>query len=225
MKLSLIIPFRDRLQHLSILLPYLHRCLNNIDYKIIVIEQKDENAFNKGMLYNIASLYSEDCDYFCLHDVDMIPIEYDYSYNEGVTQLATQVKQFDYKLPYENYFGGVLLCTKEDFKKTNGYSDIYWGWGAEDDDFYWRCLYNGVKISNRQCKYDSHDHERAKFNLQRNRNAMIYCRENPKVFSTMGLNRLEYKLINIEENTDFTLIQVETIKNLNDPEFEAKFKI
>jgi hypothetical protein len=44
---------------------------------------------------------------------------------------------------YDQYFGGVILFTKEQVERTNGYSNDYWDWGQEDDDLFWRCYYEG----------------------------------------------------------------------------------
>ncbi|MFP6745147.1 MAG: galactosyltransferase-related protein [Alphaproteobacteria bacterium] len=34
----------------------------------------------------------------------------------------------------ETFFGGVVMFRREDFEAVKGYSNDYWGWGAEDDD-------------------------------------------------------------------------------------------
>ena len=41
-----------------------------------------------------------------------------------------------YRLPYDNYFGGAAVFTAEQFKRINGFSNLFWGWGGEDDDSY-----------------------------------------------------------------------------------------
>lgn len=40
-------------------------------------------------------------------------------------------------------FGGVTMFTAEQFIAVNGFSNLYWGWGAEDDDLYLRTVNKG----------------------------------------------------------------------------------
>ena len=35
----------------------------------------------------------------------------------------------------------------EDFKKVNGYSNKFWGWGNEDDDMYNRIMCAGMEVT------------------------------------------------------------------------------
>lgn len=44
----------------------------------------------------------------------------------------------DWRVPYEELVGGVFAIKTEHFFKVNGYSNLYWGWGAEDDDMAYR---------------------------------------------------------------------------------------
>jgi hypothetical protein len=34
--------------------------------------------------------------------------------------------------------GGAFAVPGELFEKINGFSNLYYGWGGEDDDVYWR---------------------------------------------------------------------------------------
>ena len=36
---------------------------------------------------------------------------------------------------YYNFLGGVTAINRENFYRANGFSNVYWGWGSEDDDF------------------------------------------------------------------------------------------
>ena len=42
----------------------------------------------------------------------------------------------DHRLFYATYFGGVSALSKEQVEKVNGNSNLYFGWGCEDDDLY-----------------------------------------------------------------------------------------
>ena len=39
------------------------------------------------------------------------------------------------RLPYNDYAGGVVALREDVYVKSNGFSNIYFGWGGEDDDF------------------------------------------------------------------------------------------
>ena len=48
------------------------------------------------------------------------------------------VDDHDYRTEYPILVGGVIVFRPENFIKLNGYSNVYWGWGAEDDDMHGR---------------------------------------------------------------------------------------
>ena len=122
--------------------------IKDIDYEIFIIEQADDKPFNRGKLLNAGYKYAVDkgCDYFVFHDVDMLPEDVDYSYSDKPLHLATHLQEHDYETTFFDYFGGVTMFTKEDFKTINGFSNEYWGWGFEDDDLLIRCLESNLEL-------------------------------------------------------------------------------
>ena len=55
-KLSIIIPYRDRKEHLNQFVPFMNSYLNTHlknDFNIIIVEQANSNKFNRGSLINI----------------------------------------------------------------------------------------------------------------------------------------------------------------------------
>ena len=93
-KLGIIVPYRDREDQLKVFLQAIEDYIDDIDYHIIVVEQQDENDFNRGKLLNIGFIKAKalGCDYVVFHDVDMLPIEVDYSYSDKVTHLIQTLK-------------------------------------------------------------------------------------------------------------------------------------
>ncbi|XP_075745838.1 beta-1,4-N-acetylgalactosaminyltransferase bre-4-like isoform X3 [Rhipicephalus microplus] len=79
-RVAILIPYRNRAQHLNIFIYNIHRVLarQQIDYGVFVIEQGDSKAFNRAKLLNIGylestALYDYQC--FVFHDIDLVPVD------------------------------------------------------------------------------------------------------------------------------------------------------
>ena len=57
--------------------------------------------------------------------------------------MNSATNKFNYKNPYDSYFGGVSALTGDQFIAANGFSNIFFGWGGEDDDFANRLMARG----------------------------------------------------------------------------------
>jgi hypothetical protein len=57
-KLAIVVPYRDREEHLKKFLPAMKKCdfLNDIDYEILIVEQEDGKPFNRGKLLNVGAI-------------------------------------------------------------------------------------------------------------------------------------------------------------------------
>jgi predicted glycosyltransferase involved in capsule biosynthesis len=202
MKLAVIIPYRDRKQHLEIFLREFPKRVNVKDYIIIVVEQTEEKLFNRGKLINVGFDYIKDkVDYICFHDVDMIPIEADYSYSDTPLHMATNCSQFGKKLPYPDYYGGVNLMSNENYIKINGFPNFFWGWGVEDDDLLSRVREAGYKLERRIGYYASLPHQKSPSN--RNENLKKFYSNYDK--SKEGLSNVDYQILEEVKLNDFTI--------------------
>jgi len=139
----LVIPYRDRAEHLSKFLKIMHPFLQHqlLDYKIVVVEQTHVKAFNRAKLFNVGFLESKALHghTHCLvfHDVDLIPLDGRnlYACASEPRHLSSNLDEFRFNLPYIDLFGGAVAMTTEVFEEANGFSNKYYGWGGEDDDF------------------------------------------------------------------------------------------
>lgn len=213
-RLCVVVPYRDREKHLEIFAPAINKTLKEqkIDFGLLIVEQGDKKPFNRAKLLNVGFDYTKgEYDYYCFHDIDMIPVKSDYSYCERPTHLAAKAQQFDWALPYEQYFGGVTIFDKESFLEINGYCNEYWGWGAEDDDVYNRCSLKGVKIFRKQCSYESLHHERDidQDLYKKNVDLLGQTAKLPDGGEKLsGLSTLKYKVKKKERNHYYTKITV-----------------
>lgn len=157
-RLAVILPYNE--QHIDDFINHFEATVDG-DYKLCFVKQKSNRPLNKGKLFNIGYLLHKDkFDYFCFHDSDLIPIsdECDYSFEKKPISLVgmrnpmlfgdqEKVQNFNnYTLPYDEYFGGATLFSKEHFQEVNGYSNEYWGVGYEDYDLLLRCVVKGLSV-------------------------------------------------------------------------------
>jgi hypothetical protein len=166
-RLAIIVPYRDRRKQLDIFIPHMDSFLKDkgIDYQIIVAEQRDDRPFNRGKLCNIVfNTIKDDFDYFCFHDVNLLPLtdDSDYSYPKKPTHLASIVD--DEFIPYEEFIGGVFLINKEHFEQINGFCDEYWGWGYEDNDLLERMRAKNISLDSFVDISSTSKNERYSFN-------------------------------------------------------------
>lgn len=166
-KLGVIVPFRNRYEQIvpfiESISDYLNK--NEIPFELIFVKQDDAKLFNRGMLLNIGFKQAQklECDYVVFHDIDMLPIEVDYSYVDHPVHLATNFKDDD-RVLFDTYFGGVTLFPMRDFIRINGYSNKYWGWGYEDDDLLLRCVKNDVELDTLKLENHTPNGKSLKFN-------------------------------------------------------------
>uniref|UniRef100_A0AC34RD12 Beta-1,4-N-acetylgalactosaminyltransferase n=2 Tax=Panagrolaimus sp. JU765 TaxID=591449 RepID=A0AC34RD12_9BILA len=151
-KVAIIIPYRDRFSHLMRLLNFLFPILQRqlLNFRFIVTEQKGDDLFNKGRIMNAAFIFAEKLGVDCVifHDVDMFPQDDRTPYDcpEQPRHIGAFVSNLGYQLWYNELVGGVLALTMDDYRQINGYSNLYWAWGGEDDDMGKRLLSQNMTI-------------------------------------------------------------------------------
>ncbi|CAH1778823.1 unnamed protein product [Owenia fusiformis] len=216
----IVIPFRDRDEHLKIFLdhyvPILQRQL--LDYTILVVEQDSTQRFNRGAMFNVGhktalSMTDEDQAPLCfiLHDIDLL-LENDrltYECSQHPTHLSVGVDTFEYRLPYTYLFGGVVAIFGEQFNISNGFSNLFFGWGGEDDDFRARLVEAGlfpVQHENGSiARYSMITHDQ----VEKNEARVDLWSTGPERFHCDGLNSVEYKVDSIHYKEHYVLIKID----------------
>lgn len=139
---AIMVPYRDREEHLQLFLQHIHPFLQKqgINYRIFVIEQFGHGIYNKGKLLNcgfreVLKLQNINC--FIFNDVDLLPTNDKNLYTCSINpkQLCTSVIKGD-RFYNGSKFGGVVALTRSQYEEINGFSNMYYGWGEDDDMFY-----------------------------------------------------------------------------------------
>jgi hypothetical protein len=165
----------SRKAQLDIFLQQMQILLNNrTDYHIYVIEQETDRPdydslpdefkqvdsrmakFNLGRLKNIGFQISnrehkdDENAYYILSDVDLIPsmelLPKYLQYPKEPIHLANMGTRYNLDGKNKSFLGGVLSINKDNFHKSNGYPNNFWGWGGEDDVLSYRLYKRGIGI-------------------------------------------------------------------------------
>nr|XP_046262753.1 beta-1,4-galactosyltransferase 1 [Scatophagus argus] len=220
-KVAIIIPFRKRDEHLKYWLYYLHPILQRqqLDYGVYVINQDDNEIFNRAKLLNVGyveALKEYDYECFVFSDVDLIPMDDRNTYKcfSQPRHLSVSMDKFGFRLPYNQYFGGVSSMSKQQYLKINGFPNNYWGWGGEDDDIYNRLASKGMSISRPsgevgKCRMIRHNRDKQNEPNPQRFDRIAHTRE---TMYKDGINSLSYKVVKIEKFDLFTKITVDVGK-------------
>lgn len=198
----IITTYRDRAEHLAQFVPHYRDVL-----PIYVIEQADDKPFNRAKLLNIGFLEAGyKYDYAVYHDVDMLAENFSgYKYWELPTHLASACSQFAYTVPFEEYFGGVTSIPTHIMRAANGFSNKYYGWGAEDNDMYEHLNRLGFECQRYgNNRYKSLAHER--HIDQKLYDANVGLLTDGRAIDD-GLSSCTYEILSTEQKDGYTLIK------------------
>jgi hypothetical protein len=176
MRLGIVVPFRDRQEHLASFLPHLvayferDKADKHIDVRVLIVEQPQGLPFNRGLLKNVGfAMLKHEIDYVCFHDVDYLPMWADYSYPDRPSMLIgyglepASFQQMFLENP-ARYFSAVVLLRNSHVELANGYSNGYWGWGHEDVDLMHRLDAAGLPRDYRYGTFAGLSHDRREAN-------------------------------------------------------------
>jgi hypothetical protein len=217
-EIAILIPYRDRYKHLLDFLLNMHPIFirQELSYSIYLIEPINNITFNRGLLFNIGFIESNKLNNnwkcYALHDIDLLSENDRLLYHcpqSHPTHLSYLMNKHKYRPNYENYFGGVSVVNKEHYLKANGFSNVYFGWGSEDDDFRDRLVlgnnYTIIKPKDiAYARYYMHKHKPAKKNPFRSK----LRKDGLRRFKIEGLNSLKYELLEIQQKPLFTKYSV-----------------
>jgi len=149
---AVIVPYRNRPDQLEILINHLNPILQlqQLEYQIFIVNQEENTTFSRARLMNAGVQYLENnknytWDCYVFHDVDLLiesPKGLYKCLEKYPRHLSSSIDKYHYTVPWNGIVGGAMAFTPDQFRKVNGYSNEYWGWGCEDDDMFVRIVHS-----------------------------------------------------------------------------------
>jgi hypothetical protein len=181
---------------------------NNIEFKIVICEQNDNNKFNRGILLNIGFIESEKKFkfkkiYFHMNTDYNLNLSMDFpqeliDFEKGFLDL--------YRFPYPT-LGGACLFDSESYLTCNGFPNDLCGWGGDDWAIYNRIVSKNIPIiSGKTFNSGFIIDIEYKFNKDQSdnyHNMMLAKRNDSK---TNGVNSCNYKIDGFGEFHDGNII-------------------
>lgn len=212
----IVVPYRDRQTHLQIFLDFFHIFLQaqNVNYNIVIVEQSKRKSFNRAKLLNIGfkevTKSDPQASCFIFHDVDLIPMNLNniYACSNRPRHMSSILDKFRYNLPYPELFGGAIAILADQFRRVNGFSNRFFGWGGEDDDFSTRIRNNGIppiRFSGLSSGYMMLEHVKSDPTKDRYERVLL-AQKKPEAD---GLNSLEYNIISSKKMPQYLHLVVD----------------
>ena len=224
--ISFIIPNRNG-SNLKYVIENIKNTYNTYNIEIIIVEQDDDKPFKRGQLLNIGIIKCNG-EFVIMHDNDVIhlqkvPIlkEY-YSKNEPflgfdyISQIKLENNKPIITLTEKNDTGcGAFLVTKKkDILNVNGYSNLYIGWGAEDNEISCRLCNNNVMRPQVRRLHNTIGHishpKRSNTALVEQNRKRLYGRAN-RLIDDDGIKQMSYSITKEEIINGVTYVYVNNI--------------
>ncbi|CAG0919110.1 unnamed protein product [Notodromas monacha] len=211
----IVVPYRRRPDQLKIFVKHMHNFLSQqgLEYSIVIVNQADEELFNRGALLNVGFLETEKilgsdkknpsrC--YVFHDVDLLPENLGniYACTRQPRHMSVAVSSLRYTLPYPDIVGGALAVAVDQFRVVNGFPVSYAGWGGEDDDLGRRFKAAGLSVERFEAdvsRYRMLVHKKAVPGEARFKQASL----------SEGLSSLKYSVLSVQKTALYTQINVD----------------
>ncbi|XP_078315461.1 beta-1,4-galactosyltransferase 2-like isoform X2 [Crassostrea virginica] len=177
------------------------------------------------MMRNIGFLeakkrFAYDC--YVFNDVDTI-IEDDRNLfkcgTHAARHLVSGVRRYNYSLPYRGLLGGIVAMTEKQMTALNGYSNMFFVWGGEDDNLYDRFMETNFWFE----RTDYQDGLVTTLTHRKDKKTVSRFRTIGKTKHSMlfdGISSVRYEVLYEEYKPLFTWIVVGVNKFLIEEEFE-----
>jgi hypothetical protein len=192
----------------------------------IVEQSNDGRRFNLGKIINVGfDLYSKnsvgDDWVYMFHPIDLFPKHGMLPYKQGMEYiLKNQSLVVRYNVMGQTHFYRACQYSPDAYRLFNGYTNEFWGWGAEDDEFFNRLLikqivshYMNIEFNTwSETKQDHEpDHQSPDFLMGLSHHAQNLAVANSVTLERMmndGLSNLSYKVIS-EKNIGKNIRHIE----------------